>query len=70
MTADDKYSLCYMENIRQTIQMQLSKKETFFPEPFAVFLKSTTSFAHFEKKKMTLIAYVFPKLWTAKDVVR
>ena len=50
MTADDKYSLCYMENIRQTIQMQLSKKETFFPEPFAVFLKSTTKL-HILKKK-------------------
>ena len=34
---------------------------------FALFLKSTSNFKHF-KKTMIVIAYVFPKLWTVKDV--
>ena len=36
---------------------------------FAKYLKFKSNFKHFEKK-MTLEAYVFPKLQTAKDVVR
>ena len=32
------------------------------------FLKSASNVEHFQKK-MTLIAYIFPKLETAKDVV-
>ena len=35
----------------------------------AVFLKTKSSFQHV-KKKMALIAYAFPKLDTAKDVLR
>ena len=44
------------------------RKETY-SALFASFLKSTSNFEHFEKE-MTLIAYVFLKLQTAKDVVR
>ena len=40
--------------------MQLSKKQKALCEIFALFLKSTSNFEHFLKKK-TLIAYVFPK---------
>ena len=36
----------------------------FFP-----FFESTLNFEHFQTK-IALIAYVFPKLWTAKNVVR
>ena len=39
-----------------------------FSELLTSFLKSTFNFEHCEKK-MTLIAYVFPKLWMAKNVV-
>ena len=49
--------------------MQVSKNKTLFSEFLYVFLKSRLTFEHFEKK-MTLKAYVFPKLRTAKDVLR
>ena len=42
--------------------MQLSKKQKTFFEFFAPFVKSA--------KKMTLIAFVFPKLRTAKGAFR
>ena len=53
----------------QTIQMHLSEKQKAFAEFFSAFSKSTLNFEHLQKK-MTLIAYVFAKLWTPKDVVR
>ena len=52
-----------------TIQMSLSQKEKIFPEFFAAFFESALNFEHFQKK-MTLIAYVFPKLPTTKNVLR
>ena len=53
----------------QTIQMHLSKKQYVFSEFFAPFFKFALNFEHFQTK-MTLIAYVFPKLPTTKDVLR
>ena len=53
----------------QTIQMQLSQKQNIFSQLFSAFLKFALNFEHFQKK-MTLIAYVFPKLPTTKDVLR
>ena len=44
-----------------TIQIHLSQKQKIFSEFFSAFSKSTLNFEHFQKK-MTLIAYVFPKL--------
>ena len=44
-----------------TIQMHLPRKQKIFSEFFASFFESALNFAHFQKK-MTLIAYVFPKL--------
>ena len=52
-----------------TIQMHLSKKQKIFSEFFAAFFESALNFEHFQKK-MTLIAYVFPKLPTTKNVLR
>ena len=49
--------------------MQLSNKQKVFSQLCAEFLKSTLNFQSFEKN-MTLIAYVFPKLKIAKDMVR
>ena len=40
--------------------MELSQKQKTFSEYFSAFLKSTLDFENF-KKKMTLIADVFPK---------
>ena len=52
-----------------TIQMHLSQKQKIFSEFFSAFFKSPLYFEHFQKK-MTLIAYVFPKLATTKKVLR
>ena len=49
--------------------MHLSEKQKTFSQFFCAFFKYTSNFEHFQKK-MTLIAHVFPKLWTPKDVVR
>ena len=52
-----------------TIQINLSQKEKIFSEFFSTFFESALNFEHFQKK-MTLIAYVFPKLLTTKNVLR
>ena len=53
----------------QRIQMPLSQKRNIFPQFFSSFFESTLYFEHFQKK-MTLTAYVFPKLPTTIDVLR
>ena len=53
----------------ETIQMHLSQKHKIFSQFFSAFFKSALNFEHFEKK-ITLIAYVFPKLPTTKYVLR
>ena len=53
----------------QTIQMHLSEKQKIFSEFFSAFFESALNFEHFQKK-MTLIAYVFPRLPTTKYVLR
>ena len=53
----------------QTSQMHLSQKRNVVSEFFAAFFEIAVNFEHFQKK-MTLIAYVFPKLPTTKDVLR
>ena len=54
----------------QSIQMQLSKKKIFFLKFFHHFLNLDKFLNILKKKNMTLIAYAFPKLQTAKNVVR
>ena len=49
--------------------MHLSQKQKIFSQFFSAFLKSELNTEHFQKK-MTLIAYVFPKLPTTKTVLR
>ena len=69
LTANDTYCLNSKDKWMQTIQMHLSQKPKIFSELFCVFFASVLNFEHFQKK-MTLIAYVFPKLPTTKDVLR
>ena len=52
-----------------TIQMHLSQKQKIFSKFFSAFFKSALNSEHFQKK-MTLRAYVFPKLPTTKNVLR
>ena len=70
LTAADKYSLLNRDNFNAinsdtTIYETKKNVSEFFP----AFLEFMLSFEGFEKK-MTLIAYVFRKLQTAKCVVR
>ena len=52
-----------------TIQMHFTQKEKIFFEFFCAFFESALNFEHFQQK-MTVIAYVFPKLPTTKNVLR
>ena len=50
LTADDKCSFRNGENLPQSIQRQLSKKQKHFSHFFANFLKLSSIFEHFKKK--------------------
>ena len=52
-----------------TIQIHLPQKQKIFSQFFSAFFKSALNLEHF-KKKMRLIASVFPKLTTTKNVLR
>ena len=69
LTAHGKHSLVDRDNLTQPIQIDISQKIKLFPEFFPGFLKSRSTFEHFEKKKMTLIGYLFTKVRTEKDVL-
>ena len=49
--------------------MHLSQKQNIFSQFLSAFFKSALNSGHFQKK-MSLIAYVFPKLPTTKNVLR
>ena len=67
LTTKDMYSLLYRDKLPQPIQMQISKKKyTFYFRIFEIYIKIRM----FLKKRMTLRAYISPKLRTAKNVVR
>ena len=69
LTADDKYSLLSRDNLMQPIQMHLSQNQKFFSQLLCAIFKCPLNFEHF-LKNMTLIAFVFPKSRTPKNVVR
>ena len=50
LSVDGKYSLVNTDNLKQPIQMQLSRKEKTFSDFFSSFLKSKLNFAHLLKK--------------------
>ena len=52
-TVDEKLYLLTEDNLMETIQIQLSKKEKTFCEFFFAFLKSIINFKHFPKKDKT-----------------
>ena len=68
--ADGMYAVHGSENLQLRIQMQLSEKRKSFWEFFVPFLESTSNFKSFEKKRMIVIANVFPKLGTVKIFLR
>ena len=68
LTDNHKYCLLYRDNLTQPIQILLSQKQKTFSQFFSAFLKSTLNFEHFQKK-INLIADVFPKLPSVKNVI-
>ena len=69
MTTGDNYSIVTRANWMQTIQMHLSQKQKIFSKFFTAFFEFALNFEYF-RKKMSLIAYVYPKLPTTKDELR
>ena len=73
LIADGKYSLLKQANLTQRIQMQSCNEQTVLSRFSSAFLKSRLNFQFFEKNPhwvITLIAYVFPELQTANNMVR
>ena len=64
-----KSSVRNSENLRQPIQLQESKKKQLFLI-FLLYLWNLHEILKIFRKKMTLIAYIFPELEKGKDVVR
>ena len=64
LTFNDKNPRQNREGFPQQIQLQLPRKQKTFSRSFIAFLKSTSNFKYFQKKKMSLIAEGFPKLLT------
>ena len=68
LTADDKYFF-NNENLRQPLQMQLSKKTKLLVN-FLIHFSHVHHLLNILEKEITLIADVFPKLQTAKELVK
>ena len=69
LTTDDKRFLVNRDSLRQPINTQLSQKKNYFMNLFLQFWNLNKILKIF-KKKMTLMADVFAKLRTPKNVVR
>ena len=67
LTAEYTYSGRNMQNLTQQVQTLLSLKQKTFSGFFIAFLKSTWNGEHFQKKE-SLLAKVFPKLLTPKEM--
>ena len=50
LTADDKYSRRYMQNLQQQFQTPLSQKQKTFSRLFIAFLKCAWNLGHFQKR--------------------
>ena len=67
--AADKYPVQNCENLRLPIQIQLPQIRKSFSQFFVPLLEPTSNFKNF-KKRMIVIANVFPKLKNLKSFVR
>ena len=61
LTPDEKYFLCNPENLRQPIEVQLSKELKIFSN-FLLYSWNIHLVSNISRKRMSLIAYAFPKL--------
>ena len=69
LTAHHLYSCHNWQNLPQQVQTQLSSTPSTFSRSFIAFPKYTYNFQHFEKI-ITFIAFICPKLFILKSVVR
>ena len=69
LRVNEKLYLVTTDNLTETIQIQLSKKQKIFCQFFFAFLKSILNFTNLQRK-MNLIADVFPEILPPKDIVR
>ena len=67
-TADGMDSRHRWEKLRQHVQSLLSQKRRTFFAIFIAFLESKQNSSHFEKKKISFIAYIFRKILTSTNV--
>ena len=67
-TAINKYSLLNRDNFFKHFQMHLSQKRKIFSNFFLYFI-NFNSVSNIFKKTMTVIADVFLKIWTPKNVI-
>ena len=57
-----------MQNFPQQIQTPISQKQKIFAQFFIAYLEYASNLEHFEKK-MSILAQLFPKLLTPKQLV-
>ena len=69
LTADERCAVPECENLQFPIQMILSSTRNFFPQIFVRLMESTSNLKLFQKKKI-VIANIFPKLQTVKDLLK
>ena len=58
-----------MLNFTQKLEAPLPQKQKSFFRFFIAFLKCALNLEHLEKKKMSILEVLFPKLLTPKEVV-
>ena len=51
LSANSRYSLHNRDNLTESIEMQLSRKQKTFSEFFYAFLKASLNVEHFQKEK-------------------
>ena len=66
LVADDKYSRGNVQNFQQQLPTALSQTQKILLAIFTSFLKSTSNLEPFFLKKMSVLGYVFSKLFTSK----
>ena len=66
LTANDKYSRRTVQNFQQQLPTALSQTQKILPAIFTSFHKSTSNLEPFFQKKMSVLGYVFSKLFTPK----
>ena len=68
MTTDEKYSRRNMLNFTQQLEAPYLKNKRLFLDFLMTFLKCALNLEHLEKK-ISILAELFPELWTPKEVV-